>query len=298
MVLRRLLARLCGPTLLSATETAAVRDDFRKLEHDWTSRIARIPVQRRQAVGSVAPSALNRYACLLLFISVDQVYCITYHGLLGASVGEVWPEFYAETIEHSRSLLLKVAQLASNPEFRPFHWRWPGNHQPLHALAILLVDLIETPGKPSAEQSRRAIDVIFALCYSDGGVAGSGMERPLNAAGRAAWAYLRRLRIRAWQRAGLDPAVVWTREQAVRYCNEQSEPAFGMLAGDPGPMWSQAESPGALEAFAGSSRQSVTSAHESMATSQGVFSPTNIDWGYIGEVLEGQPMDFGFSDDP
>jgi hypothetical protein len=27
----------------------------------------------------------------------------------------------------------KFIQLATDPDFQPFQWSWPGNHQPMHA---------------------------------------------------------------------------------------------------------------------------------------------------------------------
>ena len=92
---------------------------------------------------------------------------------------------------------------------------------------------------------RQAIDIAFALCGPNGGiVAGGGasnrlMKRPLTEGGQEVWDYFRRLRAKAWQKAGLDPDIVWTREQAIHFCNQQPEPAI--IADEPVSLWSPAE---------------------------------------------------------
>ena len=170
------------------------------------------------------------------------------------------------------------------------------HHQPLHAMTILLVDLIRHPTNPtsaSATASRRAIDIIFALNGPDGGLVAGGsgtesgdsdmMKRPLTEGGRETWDLLRRLRSRAWASAGLDPAMVWTRSQAMRYCNREAEPEVRSRSPDPA-MWSQA-----------AAEQQV----EDAATLEGGvgdhWNSPNIDWAYLDEVLRtGQQAEVTF----
>ena len=107
--------------------------------------------------------------------------------------------------------------LASGPGFQPFNWSWPGTHQPMHAAMIMLVDLWERPKSEEAPVSRTYIDKIFAMSGPDGGIVsgedGQSVQRPLREGGREAWTMLRRLRDRAWRKAGLDPHIYWTHEQ-------------------------------------------------------------------------------------
>ncbi|KAL2387278.1 hypothetical protein RJZ90_000016 [Blastomyces dermatitidis] len=82
---------------------------------------------------------------------------------------------------------------------------------------IMLIDLYERPQTAEAPKSRAFIDKIFSLSGPDGGVVGGedgiSTSRPLRDGGREAWDMLRRLREKAWLKAGLDPSVLWT-EQA------------------------------------------------------------------------------------
>lgn len=78
----------------------------------------------------------------------------------------------------------------------------------------MLIDLYERPYSPEAPKSRAFIDKIFSLSGPDGGVVGGedgvSTQRPLKDGGREAWDMIRRLRQKAWQRAGLDPHKLWT----------------------------------------------------------------------------------------
>lgn len=78
----------------------------------------------------------------------------------------------------------------------------------------MLIDLFERPHSAEAPRSRAFIDQIFALSGPDGGIVhgedGVSVQRPLREGGREAWDMLRRLRQKAWQKAGLDPDVLWT----------------------------------------------------------------------------------------
>jgi hypothetical protein len=87
-------------------------------------------------------------------------------------------------------------------------------HQPMHAAMIMLVDLYERPTSVEAPRSRAFIDQIFAMSGPDGGIVsgedGVTVQRPLREGGREAWDLLRKLREKAWRKAGLDPDVLWT----------------------------------------------------------------------------------------
>lgn len=61
--------------------------------------------------------------------------------------------------------------------------------------------------------SRGFVDQILSLSGPDGGVVSGGDDiftrRPLRNGGREAWGMIRRLRQKAWQKAGLNPQLPW-----------------------------------------------------------------------------------------
>jgi len=85
---------------------------------------------------------------------------------------------------------------------------------------IMLIDLYERPYSPEASRSRAFIDRILALSGPDGGVVGGedgiSTQRPLKDGGREAWDMIRRLRQKAWQKAGLNPQMLWTEQDQIQ----------------------------------------------------------------------------------
>ena len=94
----------------------------------------------------------------------------------------------------------------------------------------MLIDLYERPNSVEAPRSRALIDKVFSLSAPEGGIVsgedGVSVQRPLREGGQEAWEMLRRLRQRAWQRAGLDPDVLWT-EQAQIQAGVAQPPSSG-----------------------------------------------------------------------
>lgn len=84
----------------------------------------------------------------------------------------------------------------------------------------MLIDLYERPNSPEASKSRAFVDKIFSLSGPDGGVVGGEdgitTSRPLRDGGREAWDMMRRLREKAWQKAGLDPHQLWTEQAQIQ----------------------------------------------------------------------------------
>jgi hypothetical protein len=84
----------------------------------------------------------------------------------------------------------------------------------------MLIDLYERPNSPQAPRSRAFIDKVFCLSGPDGGVVGGEdgitTHRPLKDGGREAWDMMRRLREKAWQKAGLDPQQLWTEQAQIQ----------------------------------------------------------------------------------
>lgn len=90
----------------------------------------------------------------------------------------------------------------------------------MHATMIMLVDLYEKPTSLEAPRSRALIDEVLSMSGSDGGIVsgedGVSVQRPLREGGREAWNLLRKLREKAWQKAGLDPNIHWTEESQIQ----------------------------------------------------------------------------------
>ncbi|KAI2008618.1 hypothetical protein LOZ39_005584 [Ophidiomyces ophidiicola] len=162
-------------------------------------------------------AAFHKWARILLSLFVDKAFCVAYQPFLKNAKSKIWPAARQCALHHCHGFMEKFISLATDPDFQPFQWSWPGNHQPMHATMIMLIDLYERPGTPEAPISRAFIDKIFSLSGPDGGVVGGedgiSTARPLKDGGREAWDMMRRLREKAWQKAGLDPKVLWT-EQA------------------------------------------------------------------------------------
>lgn len=131
---------------------------------------------------------------------------------------------YSSFLEKCRTYVLKCASIAACPQFDRFHWSWPGNHQPIHALATLLVDLIQDPHSEHAEKYREAVNIVFAMLGPTGGLLPETKldtpgPRPLTEGGEEVWLFIRRLRSKAWRCADIDPGIVWTRKHAVHWLN-------------------------------------------------------------------------------
>lgn len=103
----------------------------------------------------------------------------------------------------------------------------------------MLIDLYERPYSPEASRSRAFIDRILALSGPDGGVVGGedgiSTQRPLKDGGREAWDMIRRLRQKAWQKAGLNPQMLWTEQDQIQA--GIASPA-GEARGSRGPIYS------------------------------------------------------------
>jgi hypothetical protein len=164
--------------------------------------------------------AFHKWARILLSLWADKMHCVAYVPFLKNAKSKLWTTTRQCALRHSHGFMRKFISLATDPAFQPFQWSWPGNHQPMHAAMIMLVDLYERPSSAEAPRSRALIDKIFSLSGPDGGIVsgedGVTVQRPLREGGREAWDMLRRLRDKGWQKAGLDPNVLWTEDDQVR----------------------------------------------------------------------------------
>ncbi|OQE18036.1 hypothetical protein PENFLA_c022G06805 [Penicillium flavigenum] len=158
---------------------------------------------------SVVLVAFHKWARIILSLFIDKAFCVAYQPFLRNPRSRIWPIARQSAIRHSHAFMEKFIRLATDPDFQPFQWGWPGNHQPMHAMMIILIDLYERPYSPEASVSRGFVDQILLLSGPDGGVVSGGddifTQRPLRNGGREAWDMIRRLRQKAWQKAGLNP---------------------------------------------------------------------------------------------
>lgn len=77
------------------------------------------------------------------------------------------------------------------------------------------------------ELARNVLDVLFALSGPQGGLVG-GLERPLVQGGAEVWAYVRRLRAKAWNVHKWDD-VSMSREEAIVYLQKELMPMLEKL---------------------------------------------------------------------
>ncbi|KAJ5259584.1 hypothetical protein N7478_012565 [Penicillium angulare] len=164
--------------------------------------------------------SFHKWAKIILSLYIDKAFCVAYQPFLKNARSKIWPNARQSALRHCHGFMEKFIQLATDPDFQPFHWSWPGNHQPMHATMIMLIDLYERPYSPEASRSRAFIDRVLALSGPDGGVVGGedgiSLQRPLKDGGREAWDMIRRLRQKAWQKAGLNPRMLWTEQDQIQ----------------------------------------------------------------------------------
>ncbi|KAJ5676491.1 uncharacterized protein N7477_002124 [Penicillium maclennaniae] len=165
-------------------------------------------------------ASFHKWARIILSLYIDKAFCVAYQPFLKNARSRIWPAARQSALRHCHGFMEKFIQLATDPDFQPFQWSWPGNHQPMHATMIMLIDLYERPYSPEASKSRAFIDRILALSGPDGGVVGGedgiSTQRPLKDGGREAWDMIRRLRQKAWQKAGLNPQMLWTEQDQIQ----------------------------------------------------------------------------------
>ncbi|KAH7417591.1 fungal-specific transcription factor domain-containing protein [Cadophora sp. MPI-SDFR-AT-0126] len=127
-----------------------------------------------------------------------------------------------QAIAGCRRYLHGFLKITQNSSFQPWHWRWPGQHQPLHSIMALIISLSNSPesNTPLARETRKLIDLAI---YSCGPQEINGIQstedghydsRPLSIAGSKAWEFIRETRSKVWIQAGLDPVVLNCPERA------------------------------------------------------------------------------------
>jgi hypothetical protein len=112
---------------------------------------------------------------------------------------------------------LKIVQCH---EFQPWHWCWPGQHQPLHSIMALIMHLDQYPDDPSSRENRKLVDLSIFMCgpQENNGILSSedGIfdSRPLSVSGSKAWEFIRQARAKVWTKASLDPIILNCPERA------------------------------------------------------------------------------------
>lgn len=117
---------------------------------------------------------------------------------------------------YPREYLYRFLQLTQNRQFAPFHWCWPGRHQPLFSVTALIQHLEDSPDDPLAGETRRLVDLAIYMCapsQPDEGIVardeGDIYEpRPLHGGGADTWRFIRNARKKVWSNMGNDPSVL------------------------------------------------------------------------------------------
>lgn len=124
------------------------------------------------------------------------------------------------TVANCRTFLHEFLKLAQNQDFQPWHWCWPGQHQPLHSILVLVTELEDFPHDPLSAETRKLVDLGLSMCESsgDGGITstegGHVDSRPLTNGGFEAWKIIRRARDEVWEKSGLDSNSLYCPESA------------------------------------------------------------------------------------
>ncbi|KAJ9651514.1 hypothetical protein H2198_009211 [Neophaeococcomyces mojaviensis] len=165
-----------------------------------------------------ATIAFHKWARIYLSMMIDRLDCVSYAPFLKNSKSRLWAVARNCALKSCHAFMRKFISLAEDLQLQRFRWAWPFLYQPMHATVILLVDLHDRPHSNEAPRSRAMIDKMFSLSSLCKGrfdmdtLQGPLQPAPLREGGSEAWVMLRRLRRKAWQKAGLDPDVLWSEE--------------------------------------------------------------------------------------
>ncbi|KAK4939463.1 hypothetical protein LTR10_020269 [Elasticomyces elasticus] len=159
-------------------------------------------------------AAFNKWARISLSMMKDKLHIVAYAPFLKNAKSKLWTLGRQCALHHCHAFMRKFLSLAEDPDLETMRWCWPASYGPMHAALIVLVDLYERPRSVEAPRSREMIDRVFVLSSPGAGIVGGtngvSVQRPLREGGVEAWDMLRGLRSAAWQKAGLDPTVLWT----------------------------------------------------------------------------------------
>lgn len=116
-------------------------------------------------------------------------------------------------ILHYQAYLRCYIELNTTHSFRPLRWLYPGYHQPIQAVAILLVDLYRNPRNQHALESQTLIERLFSILQQEDSLIDmhlkqvhgrSHARRPF----AMAWRKLEELRRTVWSKLGLNESTL------------------------------------------------------------------------------------------
>lgn len=168
----------------------------------------------------LATMTFHKWARIYLSALLDQIYSLSYGPFMRSLKSKMWLVARQCLLKHCHSFTRKYIVLAINPEVQCFRWTWTSLLQPMHSSLLLLLDLYERPDSVEAARSRALIDHMLSLSLTDHGIVGGDygitFTQPLDECGGEARNLLLDLRNKAWQRAGLDPTVLWTEQDQIQ----------------------------------------------------------------------------------
>lgn len=177
-------------------------------EHSNPHGLGAITMQHRATT-----IAFHKWSRITLSMLVDRVDCISYSPFLTNPKSRMWAVARNCALKSCHGYMRKFLSLAEDAELRRFRWAWSSTFHPMHATMILLIDLHDRPHSDEAPRSRAMIDRMFSLASLAKGLVDDKFTAvPLKEGGTEAWTMLRKLRHKAWQKAGLDPDVLWSEE--------------------------------------------------------------------------------------
>jgi len=177
-----------------------------------------IPTAKHHRTATIS---FHKWARIHLSMMVDQLECISYAPFLKNSNSRLWAVARNCALKACHSFMRKFISLGEDIELQRFRWTRTSMYQPIYATVILLVDLHDRPHSEEAPRSRAMIDKIFSLSVRyKTGLANDTPQSPfeppsLQDGGSEVWIMLCKLRRKAWQKAGLDPDVLWSEEDQV-----------------------------------------------------------------------------------
>ncbi|KAF2811337.1 uncharacterized protein BDZ99DRAFT_273857 [Mytilinidion resinicola] len=221
---RELLNKTFGPKPMTSDDLKSTQQELERFQERILKTAKRITISTATEAYE-NNNELNAWAKLVLWAMGDRYWWYMHSPVLNRAISRAWSNLLPRVIHNCRSFLLKYICLAACHEFQRWHWSWPGNHQPLHAIILLLKEVERDPDGVNAQSSRSIIDQAISLCGPDGGISGAQgdhiVPRALLDGGQEAWNLITRLRLRAWIKAGLNPDTLPTRAQVVQLAQMQ-----------------------------------------------------------------------------
>ncbi|KAI7361790.1 hypothetical protein KC354_g7817 [Hortaea werneckii] len=170
---------------------------------------------------------LALFAIRVLTMLAAKPYAIMYGPLRKHHLLKYLLQKEPEAINRIRLFLHSFLQLAQDQRFQPWHWCWPGQHQPLHSILALITELEEHPEGTWARETRRLVDLGLRMCADGEGKGGEVCEGIVSmegeevdsrtvgtegggrlAGGDGVWRFIRRARDDVWEKAGLDSRIL------------------------------------------------------------------------------------------